>query len=87
MRAIHARTVRYESRTCRRNHCVMTTMSGSTENATSASRQSIASSTIMIPASVKMSPNTDTTPDVNRSFSASTSVVTRVIMRPTGLRS
>ena len=38
-------------------------------------------------ASVKMSPNTDTTPDVNRSFSASTSVVTRVIIRPTGWRS
>ena len=62
-------------------------MSGSTENATSASRQSIVSSTIMMPTSVKMSPKTDTTPDVNRSFSASTSVVTRVIRRPTGLRS
>jgi len=34
-----------------------------------------------------MSPNTETTPDVNRSFNASTSVVTRVIMRPIGLRS
>ena len=87
MRAIHARTVRYESLTCRLNHCVTTTMRGSTEKATSASRQSIASSTIMIPASVKMSPNTETTPEVNRSFSASTSVVTRVIIRPTGLRS
>ena len=62
-------------------------MSGRTENATSASRQSIASSTIMIPTSVNTSPKTETTPEVNRSFSTSTSVVTRVISRPTGLRS
>ena len=41
MRAIHSRTVRYDSRTLRRNHCVTSTISGSTENASSASRQSI----------------------------------------------
>ena len=87
IRAIQIRTVRYDSRTLRRNHCVTSTISGSTENATSASRQSIMTSTIMMPASVKMSPKIDTTPDVNRSFSTSTSVVTRVISRPTGLRS
>ena len=82
MRAIQVRTVRYDSRTFRRNHCVMTTISGSTENATSASRQSIQISTPMMPTSVNRSPNTDTTPDVNSSFSTSTSVVTRVISRP-----
>ena len=85
--AIHVRTFRYESRTLRRNHWVMTTMSGSTEKATSARRQSMISSTIMMPTSVKTSPNTDTTPEVKRSLSTSTSVVTRVISRPTGLRS
>ena len=63
------------------------TISGSTENATSASRQSIQISTPMMPTSVNRSPKTETTPDVNSSFSTSTSVVTRVISRPTGLRS
>ena len=43
--------------------------------------------TIMIPASVKMSPKTATTPAVKSSLSTSTSLVTRVISRPTGLRS
>ena len=41
----------------------------------------------MMPTSVNTSPNTVTTPDVNRSFRTSTSEVTRVIRRPTGLRS
>ena len=62
-------------------------MSGSTAKATSARRQFIDSITIMIPASVKTSPKIDTTPDVNMSLMTSTSVVTRVISRPTGLRS
>ncbi len=62
-------------------------MIGRTENATSASRQSIHSITIMMPASRNTSPNTLTTPDVKRSFRTSTSDVTRVIRRPTGLRS
>jgi len=62
-------------------------MSGSTANVTSASRQSIVTSTIMMPASVKISPKIDTTPAVNMSFNTSTSVVTLVIRRPTGLRS
>ena len=87
MRAIHARTVRYDSRTFTRNHCVTTAISGSTTKLASASRQSIPSITIMIPASVKMSPNTATTPAVNSSLSTSTSLVTRVISRPTGFRS
>ncbi|MND02183.1 hypothetical protein D3C83_214700 [compost metagenome] len=62
-------------------------MSGSTANATSASRQFIVSMTIMMPASVKTSPKIETTPEVNMSLMTSTSVVTRVIRRPTGLRS
>ena len=62
-------------------------MSGSTEKVTSASRQSIHSRTPMMPASMKASPKTATTPDENRSFSASTSLVTRVISRPTAWRS
>ncbi len=87
MRAIQPRTTRYESRTLRRNHCVTRTINGSTEKATSASRQSIHSITPMMPASVNRSPKTVTTPDVKRSLSTSTSDVTRVIRRPTGLRS
>jgi hypothetical protein len=41
----------------------------------------------MMPTSVNTSPKTATTPDENSSFSTSTSLVTRVISRPTGLRS
>ena len=37
--------------------------------------------------SVKMSPNTETTPELNSSFSVSTSLVMRVIRRPTGFLS
>ena len=62
-------------------------MSGSTANATSASRQFIHSRTTMIPTSVKTSLKMVTTPAVNRSLMTSTSEVTRVIRRPTGLRS
>ena len=43
--------------------------------------------TIMIPTSVNTSPNTVTTPELNSSFSTSTSEVTRVISLPTGFRS
>ena len=87
IRAIQPRTRLYESRTLRRNHWVTSTMSGSTENATSASRQFIQSITIMMPASVNTSPNTVMTPEVKRSLMTSTSDVTRVMSRPTGLRS
>ena len=47
---------------------MISAISGSTENATSASRQSIQTSTAMMPTSVNTSPNTDTTPTVNSSF-------------------
>ncbi len=62
-------------------------MPGSTTKATSASRQFIASIATMMPTSTMTSPNTVITPEANRSLSASTSVVTRVISRPTGLLS
>jgi hypothetical protein len=87
MRAIQMRTVRYDSRTFLRNHWVTSQMNGSTENATMARRQSIQTIITMMPTSVNRSPKMDTTPEVNRSFRTSTSVVTRVINRPTGLRS
>ncbi len=87
MRAIQPRTTRYESRTFFRNHWEMPTMIGSTAKVTSASRQFMTSIITMMPTSVSTSLNTVTTPDVNRSFRTSTSEVTRVIRRPTGLRS
>ena len=62
-------------------------MSGSTTKLTSASFQFMPSITIMMPTSVNTSPKIATTPEVKSSLSTSTSVVTRVISRPTGLRS
>ena len=87
IRAIQVRTVRYDSRAFTRNHWVIATISGSTEKAAIARRQSIQMRTAMIPMSVNTSPKTDTTPDVKSSLSTSTSVVSRVIRRPTGFRS
>ena len=87
MRATHWRTSRNVWREPRRNQLVTRKKSGITEKVTSASRQFMHSITPMIPNSVNRSPKTVTTPEVNSSFTASTSVVTRVIRRPTGLRS
>ena len=87
IRAICSRTRRYDSRAFMRNQCVTHAIPGSTAKVTRARRQSIHSRTIMMPASMKTSRNTVTTPDVNSSFRVSTSEVTRVISRPTGLRS
>ena len=87
IRATRARTCRYDSRACVRNQFVTRAIAGRTEKATSARRQSIQSSTTMMPASVNTSRPTAITPDANRSLRASTSVVTLVISRPTGLRS
>ncbi len=87
MRAIQPRTTRYDSRTLRRNHCVTRAISGSTTKLASASFQFMPSITIMMPASVNTSPKIATTPAVNRSLRTSTSLVTRVMSRPTGLRS
>ena len=74
-------------RTRRRKILAVSQTSGMTANVTSASRTSIASIIPMIATRVKASPKIVTTPDENSSFSVSTSEVTRVISRPTGLRS
>ena len=85
--ATSLRTSRKERREPRRNQLVTTKKNGITAKVTSASFQFMYSITPMIPNSVNRSPNTVTTPDVNSSLTASTSVVTRVIRRPTGFLS
>ncbi len=87
IRATQRRVSRNELRAPLRNQLVSRKKRGITEKVTSASRQSSDSITAMIPTSANRSPNTVTTPEVNSSLTASTSVVTRVISRPTGLRS
>ena len=87
IRATHLRVSRKLSRAPRRNQSVTRKKKGSTEKVTRASRQSRASITPMIPKRVKRSPKTVTTPEVKSSLIASTSVVTRVMSRPTGFRS
>jgi hypothetical protein len=62
-------------------------MNGSTAKVISASFQFMHSITPRMPRSTKMSSKIDTTPEVNISFNASTSVVTRVTSRPTGFLS
>ena len=62
-------------------------MSGTTASAESVSRQSTQSIRVVMASSVNRSPSPATTPEVNNSFRASTSDVTRVTRRPTGLRS
>ena len=49
MRAISVRTVRYDSRALRRNHCVTIAISGMTASATRARRQSITNRTMVMP--------------------------------------
>ncbi len=66
---------------------MMTHMAGNATNATRASRQSVATIIVVMASKVNTSPKTETTPDEKSSFSVSTSEVTRVISRPTGLRS
>src|SRR6266511_1100831 len=78
IRATHFRVSRNDSRAPLRNQLVSRKKRGITENVTRASRPSRASMTPMMPKRVKRSPKTVTTPEVKRSFTASTSVVTRV---------
>ena len=87
MRATHLRVSRKLSRAPRRNQSVTPKKRGSTAKVTRARRQSRASITPMIPKRVKRSPKTVTRPEVKSSFTASTSLVTRVMSRPTGWRS
>ena len=62
-------------------------MSGSTAKVISASRQLMFNMMTRMPISTKTSSTIETTPAVNISFSASTSLVTRVTRRPTGFLS
>ena len=87
MRASRILMSRYASRTFfRKSHAAMNTR-GRTANVTRASRQSMTSMAIMMKATVNTSPKIVTTPEVNISFRTSTSLVSRVIRRPTGFRS
>ena len=56
-------------------------------SATSVRRQSIQNMKAMIAKTITTSPKPSMTPDVNSSIRESTSEVSRVITRPTGLRS
>ena len=62
-------------------------MIGNTAKVISASRQLMFSMMTRMPSSTNTSSTIDTTPAVNISFSASTSLVTRVTRRPTGFLS
>ena len=87
MRAIAVRMRRLASRTNLRKTRVTTRMKGRTANAANASFTSSLNSRAAMTTSRKKSLIMVTTPAAKRSFRASTSVVTRVIKRPTGLRS
>ena len=87
MRASRVRTSRNERRTRARNVSDTMKMRGSTENATPSSSALSRHIAIRIPASVNTSPSIATTPAASSSFRTSTSLVTRVMSRPTGLRS
>ena len=60
---------------------------GTVSNVTAVSRTSIHNITEMMAMIITRSPSKSVTPAVNNSLSASTSLVSRVMMRPTGLRS
>ena len=81
------RISRKASRTRRRKIAAVSQTKGMTEKVTSASSRSIASIMTMMATRVNTSPKIVTTPEEKSSFSVSTSDVTRVISRPTGLRS
>ena len=87
MRAIAVRMRRLASRTLLRKIQVTTKIKGSTAKVARASLQFIRSMMKTNTSSRKASLTIALMPEANRSFSASTSVVTRVTSRPTGLRS
>jgi hypothetical protein len=66
---------------------MVTSTTGTTDSAASASRQSIHSMIVTMPSKVSASMNIVIAPDANISLRTSTSVVRRVTMRPTGFRS
>lgn len=81
------RIARYALLTRTLNHHETTSIGGITAKVTSANRASIAIRMTTMPASLAKSARISTTPEVNASLMASTSVVTRVINRPTGVLS
>ena len=87
IRAIAVRIRRLASRTRFRKKYVSRIMNGSGEKVASASIACHLNKTTAIANSSTKSFNIATTPEANRSFSASTSVVERVTSRPIGLRS
>ena len=85
-RATAVRTSRKLTRARLLNQSVSRKSSGRMAKVASARRTSSATSTAAMPASSRTSPTIETMPAVNSSLSASTSVVTRVTRRPTGVR-
>ncbi len=84
-RATAARTSRKLLRARLLNQSVSRKSSGRIAKVASARRRSSATSTAAMPASTSTSPTIETMPAVNISLRASTSAVTRVTRRPTGV--
>ncbi len=87
MRAIRVRMARYASRSRRRKKTVTAASTGTTARVIRASDGAIASRIARIETSLTTSMRTVTTSMEKNSFSDSTSVVTRVMRRPTGFAS
>jgi len=86
-RATRSRVARKPRRALRRNATLARITNGSTAYARSESFQSIQKSTTVMPTIVTMSATIESRPAVSKSFSVSTSDVSRVTVRPTGVRS
>ncbi len=87
MRASFTRISRNASRTQRRKKAAMANSTGAEPIENSASRQSMPKIAIRMKPRRTTSPTRLTIPEANISFSDSTSLVSRVIRRPTGVRS
>ena len=87
MRAMRTRMSRNASRTQRRKYAAMPNSTGTAAIENTASRQSIANIAARMNSRRTASPSRLTIPDANISDSDSTSFVSRVISRPTGVRS
>ena len=86
-RAILVRISRKASRTKRRKTAAIANSTGAEPIENSASRQSMPKIATRMTPRRMTSPTRLTSPDANISFSASMSLVRRVISRPTGVRS
>jgi len=87
MRASLSRMARKASRTSRRNSAAIPNSTGAAAIENSASFQSMPKMATRIIARRMTSPSRLTRPEANISFSASMSLVIRVMSRPTGVRS